>query len=160
LEIRETDARQASGRIEGRERLGDCRQAERRSRIRQAKNRHLNEKKILEAGQLKYSTERVEQTIDFEPAKIWDKGGRLQLPGKAESRSVYAARRRSSALSSASGLAFFIEYLDTSVKTLDDVEKYLKIPVLAVVPRDVSTLIKTPGEAPDAGSVPDSSGER
>jgi capsular exopolysaccharide synthesis family protein len=48
------------------------------------------------------------------------------------------------------GLAFFIEYLDTSVKTLDDVEKYLKVPVLAVIPRDVSTLIKTTGDAPDA----------
>jgi hypothetical protein len=48
------------------------------------------------------------------------------------------------------GLAFFIEYLDTSVKTLDDVEKYLEVPVLAVIPRDVSTLIKSPGDTPDA----------
>jgi hypothetical protein len=43
------------------------------------------------------------------------------------------------------GLAFFIEYLDTSVKTLDDVERYLQIPVLAVIPKDVSMLIKTKG---------------
>jgi polysaccharide biosynthesis transport protein len=48
------------------------------------------------------------------------------------------------------GLAFFIEYLDTSVKTLDDVEKYLRVPVLAVIPRDVATLIKSTGEVPDA----------
>ena len=31
-------------------------------------------------------------------------------------------------------LAFFLEYLDTSVKTLDDVERYLGVPVLAVIP--------------------------
>ena len=48
------------------------------------------------------------------------------------------------------GLAFFIEYLDTSVKTLDDVERYLQIPVLAVIPKDVSMLIKTKGDTADA----------
>ncbi len=32
------------------------------------------------------------------------------------------------------GLAFFIEYLDTSVKTMDDVETMLGVPVLAIVP--------------------------
>ena len=29
------------------------------------------------------------------------------------------------------GLAYFIEYLDTSVKTVDDVERFLGLPVLA-----------------------------
>jgi hypothetical protein len=48
------------------------------------------------------------------------------------------------------GLAFFIEYLDTSVKTLDDVEKYLDIPVLAVIPKGVGQLIKLRGDTPDA----------
>jgi capsular polysaccharide biosynthesis protein len=32
------------------------------------------------------------------------------------------------------GLAFLLEYLDNTLKTGDDVEKYLKLPVLAVVP--------------------------
>jgi len=32
------------------------------------------------------------------------------------------------------GIAFFIEYLDNTVKTPDDVEKYLQLPVLAVIP--------------------------
>jgi uncharacterized protein involved in exopolysaccharide biosynthesis len=35
------------------------------------------------------------------------------------------------------GLAFFIEYLDTSVKTIDDVERSLQSPVLGIVPQDV-----------------------
>ncbi len=48
------------------------------------------------------------------------------------------------------GLAFFIEYLDTSVKTLDDVERFLGIPVLAVIPKNVPLLIKQEGDSPDA----------
>ncbi len=48
------------------------------------------------------------------------------------------------------GLAFFLEYLDTSVKTLEDVERYLQIPVLAVIPRDVGVLHKQSGLTPDA----------
>jgi capsular exopolysaccharide synthesis family protein len=49
------------------------------------------------------------------------------------------------------GLAFFIEYLDTSVKTLEDVEKFLGVPVLAVIPKNVELLIKHVGEeSPDA----------
>ncbi|MFT4549747.1 MAG: succinoglycan biosynthesis transport protein ExoP, partial [Verrucomicrobiales bacterium] len=48
------------------------------------------------------------------------------------------------------GLAFFLEYLDTSVKTLEDVERYLKVPVLAVIPRDVGVLHQQSGMSPDA----------
>jgi polysaccharide biosynthesis transport protein len=39
------------------------------------------------------------------------------------------------------GLAFFIEYLDTSVKTIDDVERALQAPVLGVIPQNVGALI-------------------
>ena len=35
------------------------------------------------------------------------------------------------------GLAFFIEYLDTSVKTIDDVERTLGAPVLGVIPQNI-----------------------
>jgi len=48
------------------------------------------------------------------------------------------------------GIAFFLEYLDTSVKTLEDVERYLQVPVLAVVPKDVGILHKQSGMSPDA----------
>jgi polysaccharide biosynthesis transport protein len=39
------------------------------------------------------------------------------------------------------GLAFFIEYLDTSVKTIDDVERAFQAPVLGVIPQDVGILL-------------------
>jgi capsular exopolysaccharide synthesis family protein len=39
------------------------------------------------------------------------------------------------------GLAFFIEYLDTSVKTIDDVERTFQAPVLGVIPQNIGYLI-------------------
>jgi succinoglycan biosynthesis transport protein ExoP len=47
-------------------------------------------------------------------------------------------------------IAFLIEYFDTSVKTLEDVERYLQVPVLAVIPQDVGILHKLGGMSPDA----------
>ncbi|MEM1060364.1 MAG: polysaccharide biosynthesis tyrosine autokinase [Verrucomicrobiota bacterium] len=47
-------------------------------------------------------------------------------------------------------LAFFIEYLDTSVKTMDDVEKFLELPVLAVIPDGVAPLIEEGPDSPNA----------
>ncbi|MGE9271419.1 MAG: GumC family protein [Verrucomicrobiales bacterium] len=48
------------------------------------------------------------------------------------------------------GIAFLLEYLDTSVKTLEDVERYLQVPVLAVIPKDVGVLYKQSGMSPDS----------
>jgi succinoglycan biosynthesis transport protein ExoP len=48
------------------------------------------------------------------------------------------------------GLAFFIEYLDTSVKTMEDVEGLLGVPVLAIIPQNVKLLHKELGDTPDA----------
>ncbi len=48
------------------------------------------------------------------------------------------------------GLAFFIEYLDTSVKTIDDVERTLQSPVLGVIPQNVGYLLEEGAESPHA----------
>ncbi len=48
------------------------------------------------------------------------------------------------------GLAFFIEYLDTSVKTIDDVERALQAAVLGVIPQNVGTLMKEGPDSPHA----------
>lgn len=48
------------------------------------------------------------------------------------------------------GIAFFLEFLDTSVKRLEDVELYLQLPVLAVIPQNVGILHKQFGISPDA----------
>jgi capsular exopolysaccharide synthesis family protein len=48
------------------------------------------------------------------------------------------------------GLAFFIEYLDTSVKTIDDVEQALQAPVLGVIPQNVGSLLAEGPDSPHA----------
>jgi polysaccharide biosynthesis transport protein len=48
------------------------------------------------------------------------------------------------------GLAFFIEYLDTSVKTIDEVEAAVGAPVLSVIPQNVGSLIDEGLDSPHA----------
>jgi capsular exopolysaccharide synthesis family protein len=48
------------------------------------------------------------------------------------------------------GLAYFIEYLDTSVKTVDDVERFLGLPVVGVIPQKVRPLIEEGPDSPHA----------
>jgi len=48
------------------------------------------------------------------------------------------------------GLAFFIEYLDTSVKTIDDVERTLQAPVIGVIPQNVGSLLSEGPDSPHA----------
>lgn len=50
-------------------------------------------------------------------------------------------------LGSGIGLAYFIEYLDTSIKTADDVERWIELPVLGLIPQKVRPLIE---EGPDS----------
>ena len=37
------------------------------------------------------------------------------------------------------GLAYFVEYLDTSVKTIEDVERFMEVPVVGVIPQKVTS---------------------
>jgi capsular exopolysaccharide synthesis family protein len=115
----------------------------------EAKTRYLQAKKVAEAAHVKYSAEVLERGLDFDAAKIWEKAEPSLYPAKPNVP-AYMALAALVGLVIGIGLAFFIEYLDTSVKTLDDVEKYLEIPVLAVIPKDVSILMKTAGDTPDA----------
>jgi len=50
-------------------------------------------------------------------------------------------------LGSGVGLAYFIEYLDTSIKTADDVERWIDLPVLGLIPQKVRPLVE---EGPDS----------
>lgn len=48
------------------------------------------------------------------------------------------------------GLAFFVEYLDTSMKTIDDVEVALQAPVVGVIPQNVGPLFEEGEDSPHA----------
>lgn len=47
-------------------------------------------------------------------------------------------------------VAFIYNYFDTSVKSLEDAERHLSLPVLGVIPQDVSLLALSDGDSPDA----------
>jgi capsular exopolysaccharide synthesis family protein len=98
---------------------------------------------------MRFSQARMEKNIDIEPVKIWE---RAQKPLWADYPPVkqYLIMAAFFGLVIGVLLAFFIEYLDTSVKTIDDVEKYLKSSVLAVIPKGIPMLVKIKGEHPDA----------
>ena len=48
------------------------------------------------------------------------------------------------------GLAYFIEYLDMSIKTVDDVERFLGLPVIGVIPQKVRPLTEEGPDSPHA----------
>lgn len=48
------------------------------------------------------------------------------------------------------GLAFFVEYLDTSMKTIDDVELALQAPVVGVIPQNVGPIYEEGEDSPHA----------
>ncbi len=47
-------------------------------------------------------------------------------------------------------VAFMSNYFDTSIKTLEDAERSLGLPVLGVIPQDAGLLVLQGGESPDA----------
>ncbi len=114
-----------------------------------AKNRYIQERRILESADVNLKAERMKRGIDMDPAKIWEKAEVSLAPAKPNVP-TFMTLAAAVGLILGVGLAFFIEYLDTSVKTLDDVERFLQIPVLAVIPKDITVLMKTPGDSPDA----------
>lgn len=94
---------------------------------------------LLDVLTSRYRQQSVESKIETRP---------VQIVNKAEPsvRPVRPNLKLNLALSMVVGLvlglslAFFIEYLDTSIKTMDDVEKYLGISVLAVIPKGAKFL--------------------
>jgi polysaccharide biosynthesis transport protein len=114
-----------------------------------AKSKYIQARKLMETAQLGVQAERMRRGDPGEVAKIWEKAEPSIFPARPNVP-AYMALAAIVGLVVGVGLAFFIEYLDTSVKTLDDVERFLQSPVLAVVPKGVSTLIKNLGDTADA----------
>lgn len=48
------------------------------------------------------------------------------------------------------GLAYFIEYLDTSVKTIEDIERFMEVPVIGVIPQKVKAFTEEGAETAHA----------
>jgi len=114
-----------------------------------AKYKYIEAKRLLEAAQQRYETQEVQQSMGTQVAKIWEPAEPALSPGKPKSGwdLLLAA---SLGLALGTGLAFFLEYLDTSVKSLEDVERFLGVPVLAVIAKNVGILMHQKGDSPDA----------
>jgi len=114
-----------------------------------AKNSHIQAKKILESAELRLSTETMQRSMPMSPARIWERAEPASAPSKPRVWLNMALAVVVGVIVGI-GLAFFLEYLDTSVKTMEDVESFLQVPVLAVIPQNIHSLVSNPDASADA----------
>lgn len=115
----------------------------------EAKNKAIQARKILDTLEMSYQQQKMLESVKHPTARIWERAEKADYHAKPNVPAYMFMAGIIGAVLGV-GLAFFIDYLDTSVKTLDDVERYLQIPVLAVIPNNVSTLMKNAGDSSDA----------
>ena len=133
--------------------LDAAREDQRNSKTRgseyaRAKNSYIQAKRVMEAAELRLSTETMQRSMPMSPARIWEKAEPSAGPSKPKVL-LNMALAVAVGLIVGVGLAFFLEYLDTSVKTMEDVENYLQVPVLAVVPKNINLLPSHPEAVAD-----------
>lgn len=114
-----------------------------------AKQDYESAKDILKSLKVTAASKRIELRIPKNPITIHEepKMGKSPVSPKV---TLYLSLGAVVGLVFGIAIAFFLEYLDTSVKSLEDVERYLQVPVLAVIPKDVGVLHKQAGMSPDA----------
>jgi polysaccharide biosynthesis transport protein len=105
------------------------------------------EKRMLEALNMKIKAELVEKELPRQSIVEITDGARPGMRPVRPNIPLNVALGLIVGLVVGIGLAFFIEYLDTSVKTIDDVERALQAPVPGVIPQNVGLLLD---EGPDS----------
>ncbi|WP_193212432.1 GumC family protein [Luteolibacter marinus] len=114
-----------------------------------AKNDFESAQQILGQLKLKQISEEMQTKITEDPIILHEEPMISQIP-VSPNITLNLALGAVVGLIFGIGVAFFLEYLDTSVKSLEDVERFLQVPVLAVIPKDVGVLYKQSGMSPDA----------
>lgn len=114
-----------------------------------AKQKYAEERAIYLQLNNDYQIKSAQENITIDPVKIWEYAEPATTPSSPR-WVLNLALGAVIGLVIGIGLAFFIEYLDTSVKTMEDVENFLGVPVLAIIPKDIDLLHKVSGDTPDA----------
>ena len=109
------------------------------ARYLDAKYKYIEERQLLEAAKSRLNSESMELTMPRNAAFVRDPAEPSLFPSKPNVP-LNMALGVAAGLVLAISLAFFVEYLDTSVKTIDEVEKYVDLPVLAVIPQHIKLL--------------------
>ena len=98
-------------------------------------------RKIRDALEIRYIQENIEQRIPRTTVEVIEPATPAEVDDPVSPDIVLnIILSIIVGLGSGIGLAYFVEYLDTSVKTIEDVERYLKLPVLGVIPQKVKPL--------------------
>jgi capsular exopolysaccharide synthesis family protein len=114
-----------------------------------AKNSYIKEKLLLDSVRMRSQTQTMELAMPRVAISVKE-------PAEPPARPARPRVGLNLALGAVVGLvlglslAFFIEYLDMSVKTMADVESLLGVPVLAIIPKNIRLLHKESGDTPDA----------
>jgi capsular exopolysaccharide synthesis family protein len=125
------------------------REKSRTQRYVEKKSEYLLKKALMQVIEQRYAAARFDNALSVEPVKIWENAEVSYVPDKPRV-ATYLVVAAFIGLIAGVGLAFFIEYLDTSVKTLEDIERYLSLPVLAVIPKDIAVLMRQKRDSADA----------
>ena len=121
----------------------------RMSRYVEKKSAYLMTKQLLLSIRQRYDAARFDNLISQMPVHIWQRA----LPGLYPEKpnvALYMILAGLVGVVAGIALAFFVEYLDTSVKTVDDIERHLGLPVLAVIPTDIVILLQQKRDTADA----------
>lgn len=90
----------------------------------------------------------VSQTFIEECKRVFPTGGDIQIMDKAKfpekpvkpKKSLNVAIAFFIGLMASVGLSFVLEYMDSTIKTEDDIEKYLGLPVIGIIPKDAEAV--------------------
>lgn len=110
----------------------------------ESKTAYIQALSLLQAAEERLSSERMQLTMPQSPAIVWELAEPSPWPVRPR---VWLNMVLGVVVGLVLGIgsAFFLEYLDTSVKTMEEVEKGLGIPVLAVIPKNMNLLPQTRG---------------
>ncbi|MGI8890639.1 MAG: GumC family protein [Chthoniobacterales bacterium] len=114
-----------------------------------AKNAYIKEKTLRDSIRLRAQTQTMEMAMPRQAVSVKQVAEPAPYPARPRV-TLNLALGALVGLLLGVGLAFFIEYLDTSVKTMEDVENLLGVPVLAIIPQKIGLLHRVGGDTPDA----------